>query len=273
MWVRFPSPAPIPVPTRNTQGIVGTRRRPIVQVFSGCWDIPRRNVSRPYCLPLIPPNAVVRLLVVNVHVRHRDTSGAARTNSLAAASSSIHRPMASYETGDQEFRAPFQFAEATGRSSLPREFRPPRTRVQRSDENAPLPSASTTACCSRAPRPVVPGIHMKKRMIRLAGCPGSEVSNVLIMTMRSTPAANIDSSTAAMFVESKAERSWVVAVTPIAVRTASAPANASMRAGRLSRDSTTTTRDPSGRSAMRSGRERTMAVKFIPAARHTPRIP
>ncbi len=46
-----------------------------------------------------PLQAVVRPLAGDVHVRRRDTSGAARTNALAAASSSIHRPMAPYETG------------------------------------------------------------------------------------------------------------------------------------------------------------------------------
>lgn len=51
-------------------------------------------------------------------------------------------------------------------------------------------------------------------------------SNVLIITMRSAPATNIASSTAAIFADSKAESSWVVAVTPSAVITASAPANA-----------------------------------------------
>ena len=207
------------------------------------------------------------------HFSLRDTSGAARTNLLAAASSSNHRPMALYETGDQEFAAPSQFAEATGRSSLPREFRAPRTSVQRSDKNAPLPSSSITACCSRAPRPIVPGIQEKKRMARLAGCPGSEVSNVLIMRIRSTPAVNIDSSIATMFADSSAEISLVAAVTPSAVRTASAPEKASTRAGRSAKDSTTATRDPLGMSVIRSGRERTMAVKLIPASRHALSIP
>jgi hypothetical protein len=102
--------------------------------------------------------------------------------------------MASYETGNQEFRAPLQSAVATGRSSLPRELTPARTRVHRRDENAPLPKASATACCSEAPRPTLPGIHEKKRMARLAGFPGSEARNVLTTMIRSTPTANIDFS-------------------------------------------------------------------------------
>src|SRR5690348_8955039 len=152
--------------------------------------------------------------------RRRDTSGAARTNSLDAASSSIHRPMAAYETGNQEFTAPSHVAEATGRSSLPRELTPARTRVQRRDENAPLPRASTTACCSEAPRPILVGIHENRRMARLAGVPGAEASSVLITMMRSTPAATIDASTVAMFAESSAERSSLVDVSPRAVSTA-----------------------------------------------------
>src|SRR5258705_6049794 len=103
-----------------------------------------------------------------------------------------------------------------------------------------------------SPRPIVPGIHMKKRMARLAACPGCEVSSVLMTTMRSKHAANIDSSTAAMFAESKAERSGVVAVTPRAVSTAPEPENASVRAARSARDGTTATREPSGRSVIRS---------------------
>ena len=67
-----------------------------------------------------------------------------------------------------------------------------------------MPSASATACCSRAPRPIVPGIHMKKRMARLAGCPGCHVSSVLMTMMGSTPAANMAFSTAAMLAESSA---------------------------------------------------------------------
>jgi hypothetical protein len=82
--------------------------------------------------------------------------------------------------------------------------------------------------------------------------------------MRSMPAANIDSSIAAMFAESKAERSELVDVTPRAVITASAPVNASLRAARSARDVTITTREPHGTSVMRSGRERTMAVNLIP---------
>jgi hypothetical protein len=205
--------------------------------------------------------------------RRRDTSGAAQTNSLAETSSSIHLPIASYDTGAQEFRAPPQSAEATGRSFFPRELRPARMSVQRSEENAPLPRASTTACCSEAPRPVVPGIHEKKRNARLAGLPGMGASSVLITTIRSTPAANIDSSIVAMFAESKAERSELVDVSPRAVSTASAPVNASVRAGRSVRDVITATREPLGTSVMRSGRERTMAVNLMPSALHTLRMP
>lgn len=205
--------------------------------------------------------------------RRRDTRGAAQTNLLASASSSIHRPMASYETGAQEFRAPPQSAAPTGGSFLPRELRPPRTSVQRSEENARLARASTTACCSEAPRPIAPGTHEKKRNIRLAGLPGSDASSVLITTIRSTPAANIDSSTAFMFAESKAERSALVEVSPMAVSTASAPANASVSAGRSAREVTTATREPLGTSAMRFGRERTIAVNWTPSALHTLRMP
>ncbi len=205
--------------------------------------------------------------------RRRDTSGAARTNSLAEASSSIHRPMATYETGAQEFSAPPQSAAATGGSLLPRELTPPRTSVQRSEENAPSPRASTTACCSEAPRPVVPGTHEKKRNARLAGLPGSDASSVFITIIRSTPAANIDSSIVAMLAESKAERSALVEVNPMAVSTASAPANASVSAARSARDVTTATREPLGTSVMRFGRERTMAVNCTPSALHTLRMP
>src|SRR5689334_18228766 len=104
--------------------------------------------------------------------RHRETSGAALTNWLAAASSIIHRAIASYETGIQEFREPGQSTAATGASCLPRELSPARASVHRTPEKAPLPSASTTAWCSRAPRPILPGIQEKKRMARLAGFPG-----------------------------------------------------------------------------------------------------
>ena len=145
--------------------------------------------------------------------------------------------------------------------------------VQRNEENAPLPRASTTACCSEAPRPVVPGIHEKKRNARLAGLPGMDASSVLITTIRSTPAADIDSSIVAMFAESKAERSELVDVSPRAVSTASAPVNASVRAGRSVRDVITATREPLGTSVMRSGRERTMAVNLIPSALHALRMP
>src|SRR5690242_21410129 len=100
------------------------------------------------------------------HRRRRDTSGAARTNSLAAASSSIHRPIARYDTGIHELGAPAQSAEATGGSSFPLEFSPPRTSVHRSDENSPRPSASATARCSLAPRPTLPGIQEKNRISR-----------------------------------------------------------------------------------------------------------
>jgi hypothetical protein len=87
----------------------------------------------------------------------------------------------------------------------------------------------------------VPGIHEKKRMARLAGFPGREVSNVLITTMRSTPAAFIASSTVGMFTESSAEEPKLVDVNPVAVNTASAPENASVSAVRSASDVTTTT--------------------------------
>jgi hypothetical protein len=45
-------------------------------------------------------------------------SGAARTNAFAAASSSIHRPIARYDTGIHELSAPAQSAEATGGPAL-----------------------------------------------------------------------------------------------------------------------------------------------------------
>jgi hypothetical protein len=35
---------------------------------------------------------------------------------------------------------------------------------------------------------MVPGIHEKKRMRRVADAPGDEVSSVLVTTIRSTPA-------------------------------------------------------------------------------------
>ena len=148
--------------------------------------------------------------------------------------------MSAYETGHHEFRAPGQSAEATGRSALPRELSAARTSVQRRGANTPAPMASTTACCSVAPRPRLPGIHEKKRIRRLAGIPGNEQSSVLIMMMRSTPAASIDSLTVAIFAESSAERSRVVAVTPRAVSTVSVPRNALVSAARSARDSTTT---------------------------------
>jgi hypothetical protein len=185
--------------------------------------------------------------------RRLDTMGAARTNALVAASSSIHRPMASYETGSEEFRAPSQSAEAAGRSSLARELTPARMSVQRSDKNALLPRASTTACCSLAPRPTLPGSHEKKRMARLARLLAGEASSVLMIMMRSTPAANIDCSTVAMFPESSADRSRLVAVTPRAVSTAVAPENASVRAAPSARDLTRATRQPRGMSVMRPG--------------------
>ena len=209
----------------------------------------------------------------SIHLRPLETSGAARTKSLATDSSSIHRPMSAYETGDHEFSAPGQSTEATGRSALPRELTAARTSVQRSEAKTPLPMASTAACCSVAPRPMLPGIHEKKRISRLVGVPGNEVSSVLITMMRSTPAAIMDSFTVAMFAESSAERSRVAAVTPRAVSTASVPENASVRAAPSARDSTTTTRERPGTLVIRSGRERTMAVNSIPSARHTLRMP
>lgn len=181
--------------------------------------------------------------------------------------------MSAYETGNHELRAPLQSTAATGRSWIPREFTAARTSVQRSGASASLLRASTTANCSVAPRPMLPGIHEKKRISRLAGCPGNEFKSVLIMIMRSTPAVIIDSFTVAIFAESSARRLFVVAVTPRAVSTAFVPENASVRAARSAKDSTTTTRDPWGTSAMRSGRERTMAVNAILSARHTLRMP
>jgi len=209
----------------------------------------------------------------SIHLRTLETSGAARTKSLATDSSSIHRPISAYETGDHEFSAPGQSPEATGRSALPRELTAARTSVQRSDAKTPSPMASTTACCSVAPRPILLGIHEKKRISRLAGIPGNEVSSVLIIMMRSTPAAIMDSLTVAMFAESNAGRSCVVAVTPRVVSTTSVRENASVRAAPSARDSTTTTRERPGTSVMRSGRERTTAVKSIPSERHTLRMP
>src|ERR1043166_3040068 len=86
----------------------------------------------------------------SIHLRALETSGAARTKSLATDSSSIHRPMSTYETGDHEFSAPGQSEDATGRSVLPRELTAARTRVQRSDAKTPSPRASTPACFSVA---------------------------------------------------------------------------------------------------------------------------
>jgi hypothetical protein len=120
---------------------------------------------------------------------------------------------------------------------------------------------------------MLPGIHEKKRMSRLAGLPGNDVRRVLITTIRSTPAPDIACSTVSMFAESRAERSWLVAVTPSAVRTASAPARAVVRAERSASEVTTATREPGGTFLIRSGRERTMAVKPIPSSRQTVRMP
>jgi hypothetical protein len=47
-------------------------------------------------------------------------------------------------------------------------------------------------------------------MARLAGLPGFAARSELTMTMRSTCEASIASSTAAMFADSRAERSWLV---------------------------------------------------------------
>lgn len=190
-------------------------------------------------------------------------------NALAVASATIHLAMASYDTGSQEFSAPSQCADATGYSSAPRELVPARTKVQRRDENAPRPSASATACCSVAPRPIFPGSHEKKRSAPLAGFPGSDARSVLMMTIRSTPALVIAASTVAMFVERRADGSPLVDVTPIAVRTASAPESASTRAPLSAREVTRATREPGGTSTIRSGRERTMAVNAMRSVRHT----
>jgi hypothetical protein len=81
-------------------------------------------------------------------------------------------------------------------------------------------------------------------MSRLAGSPGGEASSVLTNTIRSTPIANIDCSTATMLAESSADRSWLVAVTPRVVSTPVAPHNASASADRSAREVTTATREP-----------------------------
>jgi hypothetical protein len=120
---------------------------------------------------------------------------------------------------------------------------------------------------------MVPGIHEKNRMGSLAGLPGNGVRRVLITTIRSTPASDSACSTVSMFAESKAEGSWLVAVTPSAVRTASAPAKAAVSAGRSASEVTTATREPDGTFVIRSGLDRTMAVKPIPSSRHTARMP
>jgi len=164
-------------------------------------------------------------------------------------------------------------ADATGRSSSPRELTPARTSVQRSEENAPLPKALATACCSAAPRPRVLGNHEKKRMARLAALPGAETRSVLITKIRSQPAAVIEASTVGMLAESRAERSLLADVTPIAAMTVSASENASVRAAQSAREVTTTTRDLPSTPVMRSGRERTIAVNAMFSARHTLRMP
>ncbi len=164
-----------------------------------------------------------------IHLR-RDTSGAAQTKRLAAASSIIQRPIASYETGNHEFDEPCQSGDATGGSSLPLELTPARTSVQRNEENSPLPSASTTACCSAAPRPILPGIHEKKLMIFVLGCPGGAATIVFIRRIRSTPAASIAALTTGIFADISADGSELVAVVPIADMTASAPEKASVKA-------------------------------------------
>jgi hypothetical protein len=133
--------------------------------------------------------------------------------------------------------------------------------------------ASATACCSVAPRPILPGSNEKNLIVRLAGLPGFAARSVLMMTMRSTCEASIVSSTVAMFADSSAERSWLVDVTPSAVSTASAPENAFLRSVQSVKDGTTAMREPPGTFAMRSGRERTMAVNPIPSVLHTSRIP
>jgi hypothetical protein len=194
-------------------------------------------------------------------------------NRPTAASSSSQRAIARYDTGIHEFVAPFQSAEATGASSIPRALRPPRTSVHRVDDSAPRPRASTTARCSRAPMPMRPGIEQKNRRARVAGSPGSDASSVLMITMRSTPASRIARSTERRFSASKADRSRLVAVTPSAVTTASAPANAAVSDDESASDGTTATRESAGTSTIRSGRERTMAVKPMPCARHSARMP
>jgi hypothetical protein len=53
----------------------------------------------------------------------------------------------------------------------------------------------------------VPGIKEKKRMRRLAACPGGEVSRKFIRIVRSTSAEFIALSSADMFAESSADDS------------------------------------------------------------------
>jgi hypothetical protein len=120
---------------------------------------------------------------------------------------------------------------------------------------------------------MVPGNHEKKRMAWLADLPGAAARSVLITTIRSTPEAVIEASTVAILAESRAERSLLARVTPIAAMTVSAPENAAVSAARSARDATTTTRDLPGTSVTRSGRERTIAVKSMFSPRHTLRMP
>ncbi len=74
----------------------------------------------------------------SVTQRRRETSGAALTYWLTADSSIIHRAMASYETGIQEFGAPDQSAADTGGSFLPRELSPARASVHQSEVAASM---------------------------------------------------------------------------------------------------------------------------------------
>ena len=120
---------------------------------------------------------------------------------------------------------------------------------------------------------MLPGSSEKRRPRKLGGAPGAAASSVLMMRIRSTPALFIAASTEARFFESNAVRSELVRVTPIAVSTASESLNASASLARSPRSLRTSTREPSGIAVMRSGRERTIAVKRTSADLHTRSMP
>ena len=82
-------------------------------------------------------------------------------------------------------------------------------------------------------QPTLPGMNGKKRIAKLLGLPCAELRIVLVTTIRSVPAASIACSTVSIFREGKADGSWLAGVTP--------------------------------RAAIRSGRERTMAVQPTPS--------